>query len=261
MKNYYEILGVDRNCDEQELRKRYRKLAMKYHPDHNPDDPAAQERFKEIAEAYGVLSDAQKRKQYDRFLAYGGTDFRGTNGFSYSQQEIFRDLFNDPQFQQMFRSILDEFQKAGLRSNPTFVKKSFFDGKGGVFLGGLFLFGSLAGKVATAKIKEKLPEPDSIMRSLGQKVGKFLGYGGTREELASEEVESGDLVYTLELTAEEMKFGKIVKIAVPGNKTGESLKVTIPPNSHVGQKLRLRGKGRLTKAGRGHLYLELALED
>lgn len=264
MKNYYEILGVEKDCDEKELRKTYRKLAMKYHPDHNPDDPQAQEKFKEIAEAYGVLSDPEKRKQYDLFIASGGRDFNnGAHGFSYSQEEIFRDLFNDPQFQQMFRSILSEFQKAGLRSNPTFVKKSFFNGRGGIFIGGLFMFGSIASKIAGAKIKQKLPERDSFMRSMGQKVGKLLGYGAEEQELETEPpAESGDIAYTLELSKEELLSGKTVEISIPGPSGEECFKVKVPAGSREGQKLRLKGKGELVAGGaRGDLYLELSVPE
>lgn len=66
-RDYYEILGVDRNATEQEIKKAYRKLARKYHPDVNKDDPQAEERFKEITRAYEVLSDPQRRRQYDQF--------------------------------------------------------------------------------------------------------------------------------------------------------------------------------------------------
>ncbi len=65
-KDYYKILGVDRKAGEEEIKKAYRKLAMKYHPDRNPGDPKAEEKFKEINEAYQVLSDAEKRAHYDR---------------------------------------------------------------------------------------------------------------------------------------------------------------------------------------------------
>ena len=67
-KDYYKILGVERSASEEDIRKAYRKLAMKYHPDRNPNDKEAEERFKEINEAYEVLSDQEKRKKYD---AYG----------------------------------------------------------------------------------------------------------------------------------------------------------------------------------------------
>ena len=66
-RDFYEVLGVDKNADEREIKKAYRKLAMKYHPDRNSDDPDAEEKFKEAAEAYEVLSNPQKREAYDRF--------------------------------------------------------------------------------------------------------------------------------------------------------------------------------------------------
>ena len=92
-KDYYEILGVQKGATEEELKKAYRKLALKYHPDKNPGDKAAEEKFKEISEAYAVLSDKEKRTQYDQF---------GMGGFQqrYSEEDIFKgfsmgDLFKD----------------------------------------------------------------------------------------------------------------------------------------------------------------------
>ena len=81
--DYYQALGVGRNASDEEIKKAYRKLAMKYHPDHTKGDKAAEDKFKEISEAYAVLSDKEKRKQYDTF---------GSEGFSqrFSQEDIFR---------------------------------------------------------------------------------------------------------------------------------------------------------------------------
>ncbi|MCJ7616746.1 MAG: DnaJ domain-containing protein [Desulfobacterales bacterium] len=81
--DYYKMLGVNKNATEAEIKKAYRKLAMKYHPDHAKDDKDAEAKFKKISEAYAVLSDKEKRKQYDTF---GSTGFRQR----YSQEDIFR---------------------------------------------------------------------------------------------------------------------------------------------------------------------------
>ena len=97
-RDYYEVLGVDKNADEAALKKAYRQLAKKYHPDVNPGDKEAEARFKEATEAYGILSDPEKRRQYDQFghAAFeqgggpGGFDFTGAD-FS----DIFGDIFGD----------------------------------------------------------------------------------------------------------------------------------------------------------------------
>ena len=96
-RDYYEVLGVDRSATDQEIKKAYRKLAMKNHPDRNPDDPEAENRFKEASEAYSVLSDAQKRQTYDRF-GHAGLQGAGVNPGFNSSEEIFShfgDLFGD----------------------------------------------------------------------------------------------------------------------------------------------------------------------
>lgn len=96
-RDYYEVLGVNRKDDEKEIKKAYRRLAMKYHPDRNPDDASAEEKFKEATEAYEVLSDPQKRAAYDQYGhaavdgSAGGGGFNGGASFS----DIFGDVFGD----------------------------------------------------------------------------------------------------------------------------------------------------------------------
>ena len=72
-KDYYEVLGLSRTASEDEIKRAYKKLAMKHHPDRNPGDASAEEKFKEIKEAYEILSDAQKRSAYDQF-GHAGVD-------------------------------------------------------------------------------------------------------------------------------------------------------------------------------------------
>jgi len=81
-KDYYDVLGVDRNATEDEIKKSYRKMAMKWHPDKNPDNPEAETKFKEAAEAYDVLSSPDKKSNYDRFGSAdgGGNPFGGFGG-------------------------------------------------------------------------------------------------------------------------------------------------------------------------------------
>lgn len=122
-RDYYEILGVQKGASEPDIKKAYRKLAMKYHPDRNPNNKAAEDKFKEVNEAYAVLSDTQKRKQYDTF---GSTRFHQ----QYSSEDIFRGTD--------FNSIFEEFGFGGGGSASFF--SSIFGGRGG--FGG---FGGMGG--------------------------------------------------------------------------------------------------------------------
>jgi len=131
-KDYYETLGVSRKASADDIRKAYRKLAMKYHPDRNPDDKQAEERFKEINEAYQVLNDPQKRAHYDRVgSAYSNWQQRGGGGgFDWGQWargapsgtrvnvEDFGGGFGDDLFSDFFRAIFGGMGGAGATSRP-----------------------------------------------------------------------------------------------------------------------------------------------
>jgi curved DNA-binding protein len=114
-RDYYETLGVDRKASADEIKKAFRKLALQFHPDRNPDDKEAEERFKQVNEAYAVLSDADKRKQYDMFGAEGF-------GQRYSQEDIFQNFD--------FRSIFDDIGAGG------FDFRSLFGGAAAAMAGG-----------------------------------------------------------------------------------------------------------------------------
>ena len=107
-RDYYEVLGVDRSADDATIKKAYRQLAKKYHPDANPGDKEAEAKFKEASEAYAVLSDSEKRRQYDQFghAAFdGGAGGAGAGGFDFSGMD-FGDMFGD---------IFDDFFGGGSR--------------------------------------------------------------------------------------------------------------------------------------------------
>jgi len=116
-RDYYNILGVNKNASQEEIKRAYRKLAMKYHPDKNPNRKEAEERFKEINEAYAVLSDKEKRKQYDTFGAEG---FRQR----FTQEDIFRGF----DFDEILSSFFGGRGKREFRSG----------GRGGFDFGDLF---------------------------------------------------------------------------------------------------------------------------
>ena len=99
-RDYYEVLGVAKDASEEDIKKAYRKLAKKYHPDMNPGDKDAEAKFKEASEAYAILSDAEKRKQYDQFgfAAFDGSGGFGAGGFDFNSADcgdIFGDIFGD----------------------------------------------------------------------------------------------------------------------------------------------------------------------
>jgi curved DNA-binding protein len=131
-KDYYNMLGVAKNASDEEIKRAYRKLAMKYHPDRNPNKKEAEERFKEINEAYAVLSDKEKRKQYDTF---------GAEGFQqrFSQEDIFRGFDFDEILSNLF----------GGRGR----RESRFGGRGGFDFGDIF--GRQGGYQETGRMSQR----------------------------------------------------------------------------------------------------------
>ena len=137
--NYYEILGVSINADENEIKSKYRKLAMKYHPDRNPDDKKAEEMFKKVSEAYEILGDKEKRKEYDKKISKTGEEKQnsekkkaGAGGDARKGAEAFyRNFSANPQdIKNMFEKAfnVDEMKnpdKEKMKAHKESMEKSF----------------------------------------------------------------------------------------------------------------------------------------
>ncbi|MDP3037257.1 MAG: DnaJ domain-containing protein, partial [Rhodocyclaceae bacterium] len=94
-RDYYEVLGVNRDASDDEIKKAYRRLAMKHHPDRNPDNPKSEDRFKEAKEAYEILSEPKKRQAYDQFGHAGVDQQAGMGGGPGNFGDAFSDIFGD----------------------------------------------------------------------------------------------------------------------------------------------------------------------
>lgn len=161
--DYYKTLGVDKKASPDEIKKAYRKLAVKYHPDRNPGDKAAEEKFKEINEAYAVLSDPQKKEQYDTF---------GSSGFhkQYSQEDIFRNF----DFSGTFRDM-------GMGGGEDIFSRLF----GGAFGGGMGRGGRGGFRPGPQRGADLEMETDVSFRDAVNGAEKLIAFrrNGVREEL------------------------------------------------------------------------------
>ena len=221
-----------------------------------------------MAEAYGVLGDPDKRSQYDTARAYGAHRAQGGGEFRYTQDEILRDLFRDPRFQQVFQGLFREFQRFGLRSNRRFMDQVFFGGRG-FFVAGIFFFG-LFGQGGPARGRVPYRRPPAVtfrppkfletVKRLGRKVGGYL-LGEKRlpaPGAVAEEAGSGlDMTFRIALAPGRLRDGTDVTITVDRGGGSESLRVRVPPGTRSGTRLRLRGKGREREGAVGDLFLEI----
>ena len=217
-KDFYAELGVGKDADSATIKKAYRKLARQYHPDRNPDDAAAAEKFKEIGEAYAVLSDAQERKQYDaiRSMAGGGARFTAGGPGGAAGSAGFEDIFSQ-----------------------------MFGGAGGT--GGNVRFTTTGGAGGGSE-----PDLDDLLRMFGGtpsptrrggRPGSF-SFGGFGSGDA-QPVRGQDVVTSAALDLRDAVKGTTVELTADGR----TMKVRIPAGVHDGQRIRLRGKGRPGNAG------------
>jgi len=276
--DYYKILGVNKTASENVIKKAYRKLAMKYHPDHTKGDKSAEETFKKISEAYAVLSDKEKRKQYDTF---------GSAGFQqrYSQEDIFKGFD--------FESVLSEmFGGSGRFGGGGKGMRFSFDG-GGPFgsyqrqqqaqpkgsdleyelpltleevVAGTQKIVSFQHKGRSEKITVKIPKgmiSGKKLRIAGK--GEPSPYGGPSGDLYIKskvldnqvyDVQAQDLYINGDIKLSEAILG--TNISVP-TLSGKELKLKIPAGTKHKTKMRLSGHGlpHMHGKGQGDLYVHI----
>lgn len=223
-KDYYKILGVNKDTTPDDIKKAFRKLALKYHPDKNPGDKSAEDKFKEINEAYAVLSDPEKRRQYDTI---GSSEFQTR----FSQEDIFRNF-----------DFGDIFKDFGLGGRDTFSR---------------IFYGGRAGK--NVSFDDTIGQ---FFRSSGMK-GNFQDYESEGRDFYGKTTKSfgKDVEIKLPLKLGEIIEGvqKVININV--GLGSEKISVKIPRGITPGKKIRVAGKGMQGTAGRGDLYLIVKLED
>jgi len=275
--DYYKMLGVNKNASKNDVKKAYRKLAMKYHPDQTKGDKSAEEKFKKISEAYAVLSDAEKRKQYDTF---------GSAGFQqrYSQEDIFRGSDFDSILNELFGGS-GRFGGGGSGMRFSFGGGSPFDGyqqqqqapsKGDlVYELPLTLKEAATGTQKTVsfqhqgrseKITVKIPRGMISGKKLriGGK-GEPSPYGGPSGDLYIKAKVLGDPVY--DVRGHDLYINRDIKLseAILGSNIsvptldGKTLSLKIPPGSKHKTKMRLPGHGlpHMDGKGQGDLYVRI----
>ena len=242
-RDYYEILGIERNAGDADIKSAYRKLALKYHPDRNPGDAAAEERFKEAAEAYSVLCDAEKRARYDRF-GHAGVAGAGGQGPGFNP-----DIFGD------FSDILGDFFGfgGGRRGGPTRGSDLRYDLE-------ISFEESYAGTETTIQI----PREETCETCHGTRAAK-----GTSPETCSQCRGTGQLRFqqgflvVARPCAACAGTGQVVKQPCPacrglGRMTKDHrVTVRIPAGIDDGQRLRVHGEGEHGTLGgpTGDLYV------
>lgn len=278
LKDYYHTLGVEKSASLEEIKRAYRQLALRYHPDRNPGDADAEEQFKLISEAYAVLVDPAKRAQYDQARTHRPQpDAARESGFSYSQEDIFRDFFASAYARQAFRDFGKEFEQAGVRFDEKFFQRVFFGGRG-FFFGGVFFTGPGFGRIqrdggpafrTTLSRAARAGRPVAASESTPPRIdGGVMGRWGRRIKTlaqsllklppAVETPAASDINFHLTISREQATNGAQVKMVYHRNDQPQKLSVKVPPGTRNGAKLRLKNMGRSTPdGGNGDLFLHI----
>lgn len=246
-RDYYEVLGVNKSATDAEIKKAYRKLAKKYHPDMNKDDPRAEELFKEVTEAYEVLSDKEKRKLYDQFghaafeegAGQGGAYGAGGQGFGGGAGG--------------FGGFGGQGFRGGFSGGGGFGNSGFGGfGSGNFGGGGSFHFNGNSGD----GYQEYYYTGDNLDDI-------FDGFFGGSRKGRSRSKDGEDVLAKVEVSFEEAALGadKVIRFRAPDG-SEQSLQVHIPAGIDSGQKIRLKGKGMPGQngGGAGSLLLEVTVQ-
>ncbi len=267
MRDYYEILGVKRNATPDEIKKAYRKLAVKYHPDKNPGDKVAEEKFKEASNAYSVLSDPEKRKVYD-VRGHAGVQGMGFEGYT-NMEDIFANLnLNDIFGRAAYGGFGDAFGDVfGTHRQTT---RSYRGRDHRINLAIPFadaVLGtqkeiSVQGKSITLKIPPGIKDGQSL-RVRGQ--GESIGAGTAGDLLVKISVQPHpsisrdglDLVTDVKVPMTTAALGGTARVqTLTGN-----VDLKIPSGAQPGQQLRIRGQGIVDPSGRnGDLRVRITVE-
>ena len=228
-RDYYDVLGVSRTASDEEIRKAFRRLARKYHPDSNPGDKQAEAKFKELNEAYSVLSDPKKKQIYDQVGMAGFDESAAGHGGNGYQEFHFN--ANDPRMKEMFGDIFGDFFSGG-RGDSGFGGFSSDGGRRSGFGGGFGGFGGFGS--------------GSGFRSGSSAEGGFGGFGS---QDAGQRVEKLDREGNIKVPFTTAVFGGEVKVTTP---EAEHVMLRIPAGTPCGKRFRLPGKGaRVPPAGQG----------
>jgi len=274
-KDFYAILGVDKDASDAEIKKAYRKLARKYHPDANPDDPAAEQRFKEITEANTVLSDPKQRQEYDQLRAMGsGARFAGgTGGGQAGFEDIFSGLFGQAGGgrQGGFSDIFGGFGSPGggfggggfQQQQPT---------KGPDIKTGITISFAESIRGVTKHVTTSYGAGQEVRIPAGIKDGQTVrvkgkgqqGSGGrgdlkVKVSVASHPVferDGHDIRMKVPVSFDEAVMGTTIEIPT----LDSTVKIGVPAGSSSGRVLRLRGRGVKTAKQTGDLLAELVIE-
>jgi curved DNA-binding protein len=273
-RDLYKILGVERSASDQEIRKAYRRLARKHHPDVNPNDPKAEDRFKEASYAYEILSDAEKRKLYDEFGEQGvaaGFDPERARQYTQWREQAGRSPYSesfrtDVDLEDLLSGLFGRGARGGRPRGPARGE----DTSGEVWVDfmdairGAEVRVDADGRTLRVRVPQGAAEGTQIRLS-GQGEG---GSGGApsgdlylRIRIRPHRFftrDGDDLGLELPVSVSEAVRGASVEVPTPEG----SVTLKIPPRSRNGQKLRLRGKGVTSLGGkrRGDLYVTLRVE-